>query len=100
MKLVAKNTITDGMKTYNKGDVFEVSKNFPETLVNSGAADYLEPVKEEDEEIVVEVPGDLTELSVEELKELCKKLEIKSYSNKNKEDLIEMIEADLADDAS
>ena len=93
MKLIAKNTISNGAKTYNRGDVFETDEHFTENLVQSGSADYVEPPVEDK---IIEVPEDLTELNVKELKALCKELGIKGYSDKKEDELINMIEAEIA----
>ena len=99
MKLIAKCTIFNGVKTYNAGDVFETDVDFTESLVPS-SADYLEPMAEgaEGAEVNVEVPENLEELTVKELKALCKKLSILDVNGKNKEELIEAIELAIFDE--
>jgi len=91
MKLKALNTISNGIKTYVKGDVFETDKDFTEALVESKSAEYLEPQDSKE----VEIPEDLDALTVAELKEICKNADLEGYSNKNKAELIELIESSL-----
>lgn len=43
--------------------------------------------------------NDITNLSKSELKEKCKKLDIKNYKSKNKEELIELIKTNTQDNA-
>lgn len=90
MKLKAINQITDGKITYKAGDVFDTSSAFPESLVTTGAAEYLIPIV--DEVVDIELPEDLTELTISELKDICKKIGLSGYSNKREAGLIAMIE--------
>ena len=99
MKLVAKCTITNGVKTYKKDDVFEVDNDFTEDLVPHSAT-YLEPLEEilEGSYDDVVIPENLEELSVKELVSICKKCGLLETKGKTKEELIDMIELKLFDE--
>jgi len=92
VKVTALTAIKHSGKRYGAGDVLDIDSKSAERLEACGAAVIAGDVKPEyDGEALFEETEDLSTLKVDELKAICKYLDIPATGNKS--ELIEAIEA-------